>query len=82
MSDIVNKPDHYNIGPDGEQAIETYDYIESWGMNYAEGNVIKYLTRYKKKGKLVDLKKGLWYYYKVIAKEEAKEKKEASEKSK
>ena len=49
MSDIINKPDHYNKNSKGEQAIETYKYIESWDMSYAEGNIIKYITRYKYK---------------------------------
>jgi len=78
MSDLINKPDHYNINPNGEQAIETYDYIESWGMDYAEGNVIKYLTRYKQKGGLEDLEKGLWYYIKIVEKGRAREKRKAA----
>ena len=67
MSDIINKPDHYNKNSKGEQAIETYKYIESWDMSYAEGNIIKYVTRYKyKKLPLEDLKKARWYLDEII----------------
>jgi hypothetical protein len=61
-NDNVNKPLHYNIG------IETIDYIESWNMNYIEGNIIKYVTRYKYKNKLEDLKKAEWYLKRLIEK--------------
>jgi len=67
MTDPINHPAHYNINAFGEQAIETYDYINSWKMGYAEGNVIKYVSRHKYKGKaLQDLKKARWYLDKLI----------------
>jgi hypothetical protein len=58
--DLISQPPHYL------QGIETNDYIKSWGMSYAEGNVIKYLTRYRhksvaKEDQLADLKKARWY---------------------
>jgi hypothetical protein len=63
MSDNIN----YNINWKGEQTIETFDYIKSWRMGYAEGNVIKYVSRHKYKGKaLQDLKKARWYLDKLI----------------
>ena len=49
--DKVNRPNHYNINWLGEQAIETYDYIRSWKMDYPESNIIKYVTRHPYKGK-------------------------------
>ena len=67
MSDNINQPKHYNINWKGEQTIETFDYIKSWRMGYAEGNVIKYVSRHKYKGKaLQDLKKARWYLDKLI----------------
>ena len=58
---------NYNINWKGEQAIETYDYINSWKMGYAEGNIIKYVSRHKYKGKpLQDLYKARWYIDKLI----------------
>ena len=58
--DIINKPRHYNLG------IETVNYIESWSMNYIEGNIIKYVTRYKYKNGLEDLKKAEFYLKRLI----------------
>ena len=67
MSDEVDHPKHYNINWKGEQTIETYDFINSWKMGYAEGNIIKYVSRHKYKGKaLQDLKKARWYLNKLI----------------
>ena len=59
-SDIVNHPPHYN------QGIETTDYIISNNMNFCEGNIVKYITRYKLKGGMEDLKKAKWYLEKLI----------------
>lgn len=54
--EMVNHPSHYNKG------IETIDYIESWGMNFNVGNVVKYVTRSPYKGnELEDLKKARFY---------------------
>ena len=75
-NDNINYPKHYNINWTGEQAIETYDYINSWKMEYAEGNIIKYVSRHKYKGKaLQDLKKARWYLNKLIEELETKENK-------
>ena len=59
-SDLVAHPPHYNKG------IETNDYIKSWDMSYAQGNIIKYVTRYPHKNEnrqsqVTDLKKARWY---------------------
>ena len=59
MSDNIN-PTYYRKG------IETTDYIVSHSMNYLEGNIIKYVTRYKDKGGLEDLKKAEWYLTRLI----------------
>ena len=63
MSDNIN-PDYYRKG------IETTDYIQSHSMNYLEGNIIKYVTRYKDKGGVLDLKKAEWYLTRLIKQEE------------
>ena len=62
--EVVDHPEHYNKG------IETIDYIESWDMDFNQGNVIKYISRYKMKGGLEDLKKAQWYLERIIQKEE------------
>lgn len=59
--DIVNKPSHYTSG-----TIEPIDYIAANNMNFCEGNVIKYVTRYKLKNGLEDLKKAQFYINKLI----------------
>ena len=58
--DSINPP-HYRTG-----GIETYDYIASKSMSYAQGNIIKYVTRYKLKGGLDDLLKARWFLDKLI----------------
>jgi len=66
--DIVNHPRHYT------QGIECFDYITSHGMSYAEGAVVKYITRYKLKGKpLQDLQKAKWYLDQLISQQQAAE---------
>jgi len=57
--DKIN-PDYYRSG------IETADYIESNKMDYFQGNVIKYVTRFKRKNGLEDLKKAEWYLQRLI----------------
>ncbi len=72
--DNINHPSHYNSGK-----IEVYDFIESQELNFARGNVVKYVSRAGKKrasGKstnasaLEDLKKAKWYLEKEIRKYE------------
>lgn len=60
----VNSPAHYTKG-----GIETIDFIEAKGLHndYYLGNVIKYISRAKYKGKeLQDLKKALWYLNRAV----------------
>lgn len=58
--DMVEKPPHYNQG-----GIECIDYIKQQlgdgFVSYCEGNVIKYMHRYRHKNGLEDLKKAQWY---------------------
>jgi hypothetical protein len=41
--------------------IQPVEYIHANGIGYAEGNVIKYLTRWKDKGGIADLEKAKHY---------------------
>ncbi len=67
MKEAVNHPDHYNQG-----TIEVIDFIEAWGLNFSEGNVVKYITRYRYKGTpLKDLKKARAYIDRLIKAEES-----------
>jgi hypothetical protein len=46
--------------------IQTWDYIAANGLGYFEGNIIKYVSRWKEKGGLEDLKKARHYLDKLI----------------
>lgn len=64
--DQVNRPAHYRNG-----SLETIQAIEGLGLGYFEGNVLKYLSRYKHKGKpLEDLRKAQWYLARLIERED------------
>ena len=60
--EMVNHPSHYNQG-----GIEVIDAIEDWGLNFCEGNVIKYVARHRHKSEpLEDLRKAKWYLERLI----------------
>jgi len=66
QKDMVNSPAHYN-----DFGIECIDAIEaatgSEFKAYLQGNILKYLWRYKYKGKpLEDLQKAEWYLSRLI----------------
>jgi hypothetical protein len=61
LADNINSPNHYNKGD-----IEVIDYILDQKFNYLEGNVIKYVSRYRNKGGIEDLRKAKWYLEKLI----------------
>ncbi len=63
-TDNVN-PSHYKQGN-----IEVIDFILDQKFSYMEGNVVKYLSRYKFKNGLEDLKKARWYINKIIEEKE------------
>ena len=63
--DMVDKPTHYQGG------IECIEYIKQTLGNfgtvaYCQGNVTKYLHRWKQKGGIEDLKKARWYLDRMI----------------
>ena len=64
-TDMVNHPPHYN-----QKSIECIDAIESATDDgfeyYLQGNIIKYLWRYRYKNGLQDLKKASWYLNRLI----------------
>jgi hypothetical protein len=49
-----------------EKKIQPWDYIVANRLGYLEGNIIKYVTRYKEKGGLEDLVKASHYLEKLI----------------
>jgi hypothetical protein len=62
MNDNINSPQHYNQGK-----IEVIDFILDQKMGFLDGNVIKYVARYKHKNGIEDLKKAKWYLDKLIS---------------
>jgi len=58
--------DHYKT-----QAVQVWDYVTANGIPYLEGNVIKYVSRWRAKGGLEDLRKARHYLDKIIENEEA-----------
>ena len=65
-NDMVNKPPHYN-----NSEIECIDVIRAATENgyeyYLQGVILKYLWRYRHKGKPIeDLKKAEWYLKRLI----------------
>lgn len=58
--DAIN-PKHYNQGK-----IEVIDFIEDQQLGFHEGNVVKYVCRYKVKNGIEDLKKARWYLERLI----------------
>ena len=63
--DMVNSPEHYN-----KAGIETIDIIQSVTGDgfeaYLQGNILKYMCRYKYKNGLEDLEKAQWYLNRLI----------------
>jgi len=63
--DMVNSPAHYN-----KSGIETINIIESVTddgfESYLQGNILKYLCRYKYKNGVEDLEKARWYLNRLI----------------
>jgi hypothetical protein len=51
---------------------ETWDVILDWELGYLDGNAVKYLSRWRAKGGVQDLKKAAHYIQKLIEVEEAK----------
>tara|TARA_R110000744_G_scaffold91642_1_gene177757 strand:+ start:1083 stop:1433 length:351 start_codon:yes stop_codon:yes gene_type:complete len=73
MNNPVSNPEHYLSAGLSPQAL-----IEAWDLLFAEGNVIKYVTRARHKGKeREDLKKAVWYalraYENCCAKEDGRD---------
>ena len=52
---------HYKQMP-----IEPWDYVASNGLGFFDGNVVKYVTRWRDKGGVNDLRKARHYIDKLI----------------
>lgn len=47
-------------------AIQTWDYIVANDLGFLEGNIVKYVTRFRKKNGVQDLEKAQHYLQKLI----------------
>ena len=66
--DDITKPEHYCAGYN----IEPLDYIQKNGLDFLEGNIIKYVSRYDMKGGVKDLEKARFYLDRLIEREKEK----------
>jgi hypothetical protein len=63
--DNVNSPPHYNQA--GIECVDAIAAATSDGFEYyLQGNILKYLWRYRYKNGIEDLKKAQWYLNKLI----------------
>jgi len=60
MSNPID-PDHYKQGD-----AETWDVIQALGLGYLDGNAVKYISRWRYKGGVEDLRKAIAYLEKMI----------------
>jgi len=64
-TDMVNSPPHYNKA--GIECIDAIAAATGDGYeHYLQGNIMKYLWRYRYKNGTEDLKKAQWYLTKLI----------------
>jgi len=59
MQDNTN-PKHY------KSSIQPIDFIDANNLDFYEGNIVKYVTRWKHKNVLEDLNKALWYLKRLV----------------
>jgi len=65
MVDMVNNPPHYNKS--GVECIKAIEAATEEGFEYyLQGNIMKYVWRYRYKNGTEDLKKARWYLDKLI----------------
>jgi len=61
VKETVDKPAHYQ-----GKGMEVIEVIKAFDLDYLEGNVLKYLLRWKKKGGIIDLERARWYLNSLI----------------
>lgn len=61
VNDIQIGGGHYK-----ERAIQPWDYIAANGLDFFQGNVVKYVTRFREKNGVQDLQKARHYIDKLI----------------
>ena len=68
--DAVNQPQHYRVGGEIECIDYIYQQLGAEGIKtYLEGNILKYMHRWRFKNGVEDLRKARWYLDKLIFEE-------------
>lgn len=67
-TEMVNHPSHYG----GDVTYETVKVIEAWKLGFHDGNAVKYISRWRQKNGVEDLKKAVWYLQRLIDNAEKK----------
>lgn len=62
-------PDYY----EGQGGMQPFDVIDAFGLDFYEGNVVKYICRWRKKNGIEDLRKARRYVNEVIKRAEAEQ---------
>ena len=60
-----NRPKHY----ENSTELDVIDFCNIYKLDFIEGNIIKYIVRYKKKNGLQDLEKAKVYLDRLIERE-------------
>ena len=68
VNDIQHGGTHYK-----SKAVQPWDYIIENNLGYLEGNVVKYVSRWRDKNGIEDLQKARHYLDKLIEVERAKQ---------
>lgn len=66
VGEVGRPPSHYAT----EGGLQPFDVVDSFKLDFYEGNAIKYLLRWKKKGGVQDLLKARHYLDEIIARAE------------
>ena len=61
IDDPVNSPKHYTQGN-----MEVITAIEGLDLDYHQGNILKYVSRYRYKNGVEDLRKAKWYIDRLL----------------
>ena len=61
MAKMIEKPSHYR-----GMAIDVIAFCQKNNLDFMQGNVIKYICRYKEKGGIEDLNKAIAYIERMI----------------
>jgi len=66
--ETMTNPDNRQVGGSHYlgKAIQPWDYIAANRLGYFEGNVVKYVTRWRERGGVADLEKAKHYLEKLI----------------